>query len=139
MTRHVPEWVNREYGGHGQSWWEAVDQCRAILIAWAAGRQLSFYKELSEGVTAIPWPEGPHTHEGSQIGWLLGQVAATEWADGRPLLSAVCIGSETRRPSEGFFKLATELGELPSGASEARREGFWVAEVDRCFSEWNSP
>ena len=118
--------------------WDAVDQCREALIEWASRGALKTYKELSERVDAIPWPEGPHTHEGSQIGWLLGQVAAREWAEGRPLLSAVVVTAGTREPSHGFFELAVELGELQRGASAERRHEFWATEVGRCFARWAS-
>lgn len=135
-TRKLPDWVEREYGSYGSSWWDAVDQCREALTEWASANQLKTYTELSDRVDAIPWPEGAHTHEGSQIGWLLGQVAAREWAEGRPLLSAVVVGADTREPSHGFFDLAVELGELGRGVSAERKRDYWVAEVARCFKEW---
>jgi hypothetical protein len=136
MTRELPGWVNREYASYGASWWDAVDQCRKALVDWASRGQLATYTELSERVDAIPWPEGAHTHEGSQIGWLLGQVAANEWVEGRPLLSAVVVGADTREPSHGFFDLSVQLGEIPQGASPERKHEFWAGEVGRCFAEW---
>ena len=135
MKRPLPEWATREYGGYGTAWWEAIDQCRAILIGWARDGALKTYTELSDQISAIPWPEGAHTHEGSQIGWLLGQVAVAEWAEGRPLLSAIVISASTKRPSYGFYDLAMQLGEIPAGASSERQEEYWVVEVAKCFSE----
>lgn len=136
MGREAPEWVSREYGGHGSSWWEAVDQCRSALVDWASKGQLKTYTELAERVDAIPWPEGAHTHEGSQIGWLLGQVSTTEWLEGRPLISAIVVGADTREPSHGFYELAVQLGELKAGVSPERKHEYWAAEVGRCFAEW---
>lgn len=116
MVNHKkPEWVNREYGGYGSSWWEVVYQARAALMEWAREGQPKTYTELAERVDAVPWPEGAHTHEGSQIGWLLGQVSTTEWLEGRPLISAFVVGADTREPSHGFYELAVQLGELKAG------------------------
>lgn len=115
------------------------EQCRGALTEWASQNQLKTYTELSERVDAILWPEGAHTHEGSQVGWLLGQVAAREWVEGRPLLSAVVVGADTREPSHGFFELAIELGELHRGASAERKHEYWIAEVSRCFPSGSRP
>lgn len=137
MSRKPPLWVDKEYAGYGASWWDAVDQCRDVLVEWASHEDLGTYKQLSERVDAIPWPDGPHTHEGSQIGWLLGNVSAREWVEDRPLLSAVVVAADTRKPGRGFFDLAVELGELQRGASTDRKDDYWAAEVGRCFSHWS--
>ena len=137
LKRELPEWVNQEYGGHGSAWWEAFDQCRAILIEWARShKQVRTYKELTDRIDAIPWPDGPHTHEGSQVGWLLGQVSAREWVEGRPLLSALVIASETKTPGDGFYRLAVELKELAPNPSPDRKLEYWAAEVADCIAEW---
>jgi hypothetical protein len=46
------------------------------------------------------------------MGMLLGQVAAEEWTQGRPLLSAMAVQALEQVPSKGFFDFARDLGEL---------------------------
>jgi hypothetical protein len=76
--RILPPWATAQYGGYGVDWDEAVAQCRMVLYDWAAKKKTGFYSELVPYVTAIPWPEGAYTHDGSQMGHLLGRVVIDE-------------------------------------------------------------
>jgi hypothetical protein len=136
MNREVPEWATREYGGYGAPWWEAVNQCQGALVQWARLGKIETYTQLANRVTAIPWPEGAHTHQGSQIGRLRGTAAVEEWAAGRPLLSAIVVSADTQQPSYGFYDLAMQLGDLPRGASPERQERYWIEQVQGCFTEY---
>src|SRR6185436_5672240 len=90
----LPSWATTPYDGYSSEWDEAIAQCRNALYEWAAAKKTGSYTELVQLVTAIPWPEGPHTHRGRQIGRLLGQVSINELDthDDRPLISALVVG-----------------------------------------------
>ena len=127
----LPEWATTRYGGYGVEWDEAVSQCRNALYHWAPAGQPRSYTDLARLVTAIPWPEGPHTHYGQQLGRLLGQVAINELdiQEDRPLISALVSGKVDNQPAEGFWSLLNDLG-VPVG--HAQRDEFWVKELLRC-------
>jgi hypothetical protein len=74
-----------------------------------------------------------HTDEGSQVGFLLGQVSLEELShvDDRPIISALVIDKVNSMPSGGFWTLCTELG-LEVGKSDLDRLQFWSAEFDAC-------
>jgi hypothetical protein len=135
----VPQWVGKQYGQHGPSWDEAVRQCRAALLAWAASREAHTYSELVPLVLAIDWPDGPHTHEGQQMGYLLGQVSFDELdlVEDHPLLSALVISKEENMPSGGFWSFLAELG-VSVGPSPDQRMVFWLKELNRCFDFYGS-
>ena len=101
-------------------------------IRVGCGGKARSYTELVQSVTAIPWPEGPHTHHGQQLGRLLGQVAISELdtQEDRPLISALVIGKADNQPAEGFWKLLDDLG-VRSG--RASRDEYWVKELRRCY------
>jgi hypothetical protein len=129
----LPKWATHSYGSDEIAWDEALRQCRDILYGWAAAGEPHPYTELSDLVTAIPWPQGPHTHEGQQIGYLLGQVSVAELDvdDDRPLLSAMVYGKETNGPTGGFWTLLDELG-VKVPASGTARTDYWLREVAEC-------
>lgn len=118
------------YRGDESVWEDAKRQCRSVLYGWAvAGEYHHTYSELVDRVTAIEWPQGPHTDEGSQVGFLLGQVSLEELSqvEDRPLISALVIGKEENMPSSGFWALCTELGIRVSD-----RQMFWLNEAKAC-------
>lgn len=67
------------------------------------------------------------------LGRLLDEVNRSEHAAGRPLLSAVVVGTARNAPGSGFFTLAREL-ELHSGSDD---DGFWLAELNRVYDYWS--
>ena len=133
----LPRWATTQYGGYGVDWDRAVHQCRALLYRWAAAKEPHQYGELSATVDAIPWPEGPHTHDGQQIGMLLGKVSIDELSEDedRPVISALVYGKDEGMPSYGFWNFLAELG-VSVGTSEAHRLKFWKRELDRCFASY---
>jgi hypothetical protein len=135
----LPKWATHPYGGDDLAWQEAVRQCRQALLTWAREGQPHYYSELVPLVSAIPWPEGAHTHEGQQLGYLLGQVSLEELDpdEDRPLLSAMVIGRETNMPSGGFWALLQELG-VKVGPSWEQRQEFWLRELRRCAETYST-
>lgn len=135
----LPRWATMPYGSDELGWREAVNECSSVLHEWAAANRYGYYGDLIRFVPAIAWPEGPHTHEGSQIGHLLGQVAMAEldiWED-RPLISALVVAKEDNMPSFGFWSLLAELN-IHVGGSQMQRLAFWVEEVKRCFATYGN-
>ena len=68
----------------------------------------------------------------SQIGQLLGIISANECNQGRPMLSAICVG-KNGRPGEGFLPYAKDLGYFKDGEDQ---ETFWKSECDKVYEEW---
>jgi len=133
----LPRWATTQYGGYGVDWDIAVTQCRQILYQWAAIKEPHQYGELSAAVSAIPWPEGPHTHDGQQIGVLLGKVSIDELSvdEDRPVISALVYGKDEGMPSYGFWNFLTDLG-ISVGPTEDQRLTFWQRELARCFETY---
>lgn len=131
-----PRWYGKGYGNYPTaSWDEAVEQCRTVLVEWARNGHADTYGKLVEKVDAIPWPEGPWTHKGSQVGTLLGYVAVEEWLSDRPLLSALVYGKEGSQPGPGYFTIVKELG-LSTGDSQTQKDAQWHAEMKKCWDHW---
>ena len=136
MSSHKkpPKWYGQGYGDLA-GWDRAVNQCRALLVERARLGITATYSEVAQTADAIPWPEGAHTHEGRQIGYLLGEVSVGEWLQDRPLLSAIVVYADRPVPGEGFHNLAEELGFLPVRNKETE-EVFWGQEREKCFRCW---
>ena len=75
-------------------------------------------------------------HFGSPLGLLLDDVNRIEFAQGRPLLSAVVILKGGNMPGRGFFDCARELRRY-SGKGELDDLGFWVEELRRVHDYWS--
>ena len=69
---------------------------------------------------------------GSQLGELLGLISANEKKQGRPMLSAICVGTNGK-PGEGFLHYAKDLGYLKDGDED---QTFWENECQRIYKEW---
>jgi hypothetical protein len=123
-----PAWADRQYRGYGSDWDRAVSQCREVLLSWARANRPGTYTELTQMVTAIPWPEGAFTHEGSQMGHLLGQVSLDELDadEDRPVMSALVYGTDENMPSYGSWSFLAELG-AQRGAQEPHCRTRYVA------------
>lgn len=140
LPRPLPRWANTIYGDDENGWEEAKAQCARTLHAWSADRSLGSYTDLVRHVTAIDWPDGPHTHEGTQMGYLLGQVSLAELdavAD-RPLISALVVAMDSGRPSHGFWAFCRDVGLADAVSTPDRREEFWLTEVQRCWAVYGA-
>ena len=140
LPQPLPTWAGTDYLGDTMAWAGAKRQCRMTLCEWARSGDPHTYTELTQRVTAITWPEGAHTHEGGQLGFLLGQVSLEELdpEEDRPLLSAMVIDKMDNMPSGGFWALCEEL-EIPVGKSRDARERFWLTEVAACHATYGAP
>jgi hypothetical protein len=138
--KRPPEWFGKPYASYdANSWDEALRQCRSVLVRWAGANQTGTYSDLIKEITAIPWPEGAYTHQGSQVGKVLGEVSIAEWLENRPLLSAVAVHVDDGIPGKGFFDMCKDLGVLMSDSEEERLR-VWLREFqDCCMYAWPDP
>lgn len=67
---------------------------------------------------------------------VLDEISRNEASEGRPLLSAVVVNSDTRSPGDGFYRLASELGRAASADPDLE---FWVAELKAAYEYWGRP
>lgn len=74
------------------------------------------------------------SYMGHETGVMLDEINEDELANGRPLLTAVCVGA-TGMPGSGFFKLAHKVGRY-AGHSPADQESFWEAERAAVYEAW---
>jgi len=66
---------------------------------------------------------------------LAGLIAQNEVENGRPMLGAIVVNSATRRPGNGFYRLAAELGRF-TGKTEEEKLAFWKAEKQTVYDTW---
>ena len=64
----------------------------------------------------------------------LREVSVAEHGAGRPLLSAVVVLAERKRPGAGFFDCARTVGALMNETDE----DFYAAELSRVYRQWST-
>jgi hypothetical protein len=99
-----------------------------ILINAAQHQGFATYQEIAQ---AIGLPTSG-SYMGSQVGGLLGAISANEMKQGRPMLSAIAIGTNSK-PGHGFIPWAKELRYLKEGDDE---QVFWENECRKIYEEW---
>ena len=140
QPRPLPRWSGTIYGGDEDAWEEAKAQCRRTLRVWAVRRYYGTYSDLVREVTTIHWSDGPLTHAGNQVAYLLGQLALEELdpKDDRPVISALVVEKERGRPAGGFWNLRRDLGLADAISTDGRRERFWLDEIQRCWKVYGA-
>jgi hypothetical protein len=104
---------------------EAVSQ-----IVWHTGGNLIEYADLMDSVGL----SSRNPHDRRLIGAALDSLSTDSLSDEGFLISALVVLKATKRPSEGFFKLAREKG-LLDGSDE---EADWQAQM-RLIRRWFDP
>lgn len=111
-----------------------LDQSKEYFIAYSklinAARHQGFttYQEIAQA-TGLPTAG---SYMGAQIGELLGIISANEKKQGRPMLSAIAVGT-SGKPGSGFYSWAKELGFFKEGDDE---QIFWENECKKIYDEW---
>ena len=100
----------------------------SILINAAQHQGFTTYQEIAQ---AIGLPTAG-SYMGSQIGEILGAISANEKMRGRPMLSAIAIGT-SGKPGGGFIPWAKELGFFIEADDE---KDFWEKECEKVYEEW---
>lgn len=109
------------------------ERVRQILIDVATQKTTITYTDLLRKA-GIDW-DMSNPYYRSELGHLLGAISAFEHQNGRPLLSSVAVIKGSNLPSEGFYKLAGELG---IGDWRKLKSEFWgVKEMQRTFDFWS--
>ncbi len=106
-------------------------QVLAELVRAAQYRGLTTYQDLAV-IMGLPMQGN---HMGREVSRILGEIDEDEVATGRPMLSAVVVGV-SGKPGPGSLELATHLGRVAQGQSEA---DFWAAERDAAYAAWKRP
>ena len=99
-----------------------------ILINAAQHHGFATYQEIAQ---AIGLPTAGN-YLGKKIGEILGTISANEKEQGRPMLSAIAIGTNGKTGA-GFIPWAKQLGYLKEGEDE---EAFWHKECEKVYEEW---
>ncbi|MCK4369315.1 MAG: hypothetical protein KAV68_06650 [Dehalococcoidales bacterium] len=106
---------------------------REKLIEKAKVRELIEYGYFINGDYGVARGQGAPW----QIGTVLGEICASEYREGRPLLSAICVLATTRMPSSGFWDWDVEfIPEFVRNGTEAQRREFWEPVRDEVFDYW---
>ena len=100
------------------------------LIVAARHRGTVIYQEIAE-IMGLPLTG---SYMGAEVGWVLGEISEDEHRQGRPMLSAIAVGS-SGLPGSGFYGLARELGKLEDDTNEGERH-FWVEEKAAVYDTW---
>ena len=74
----------------------------------------------------------PGNHMSREVGQVLGEISRNEVEYGRPMLSAIVIGTNGV-PGEGFQNFASELGRW-NGQGDWKV--FWHSEMEEVYKVW---
>ncbi len=121
--------MSTEYGYSADSWEDAKEEMRQILIARAKEGQTISYSELVNAVQAI------HLEPDSQIlANMLGEISTEEDAAGHGMLTVIVVHKTgDMQPGPGFFGLAEALGRNTSDI-----EKCWIEEFNRVLDHWSN-
>ncbi len=100
----------------------------SFLINAAQHQGFTTYQEIAQ---AIGLPTAG-SYLSSQIGEILGIISANEKKQGRPMLSAIAVGT-SGKPGGGFIPWAKDLGFFREGDDE---QSFWADECKKVYKEW---
>ena len=100
------------------------------LIRAAQHHGIVTYQELAD-LVGLPLQGN---YMGKELGHYTGEISREESEHGRPMLSAIVVGS-SGKPGGGFFGLAKELGKLTSD-DPAEQNAFWEAEKRAVYETW---
>ena len=71
----------------------------------------------------------------AQIGSLLKEICEHEVSRHWPMLSAIVVRKNSKRPGPGFYKLARELGKLQS-EEPSNEQNFLKSEQEQVYKNW---
>lgn len=120
--------LTAKFGKTPEQWSHNVAIVTGALRAIAASRATVTYKVLAD----LIGEDVSYRHE---LAHLLGEVASTEHAAGRPLLSAVVVSKSDKKPGVGFAGIARDLG---LSIDEGQEVQFWINQLFSCWGHWGS-
>ena len=111
---------------------EAFFPVREALIEAARDHRLLTYPD----VAAIMGLPRTGYDMGRKVGAMADAINRFERDAGRPMLSALLVQTQSRRPGEGFYACAIQFGRATGFADNASKRAFWEAERDKVYAEW---
>jgi hypothetical protein len=121
------------YGRDETIWSQLTEAGLAFLIERVRLRKTTTYTELNatlERRTGLPGFDFTHADERAAMGHLLYLIVMRHWPETHLMLSALVLYLNSNDPGTGFYSLAQDLEMLPTKASVAKKEEFWVAQVE---------
>lgn len=100
------------------------------LITAARYRGTITYQEIAQ-LMGLPLSGN---YMGLEVGHILGEISEDESLQGRPMLSAVAVGT-SGEPGEGFYILACELNKLNDDSAKGKKR-FWKSEKMEVYKTW---
>lgn len=94
----------------------------------ARDKQLVTYREIAP----LLGIDVGNEYWGVRVGNVLDEVNRNEFAENRPLLSAIVVLADTRQPGAGYYGCARELRRYRGSDFEE-----WVMEVGRVHDYWS--
>ena len=107
-------------------------EIRNMLIKAAQQRKVVYYSEVGEAVNLSMG----NPHQRAELGRILSEISSEEHDNGRPLLAAIVVHKDNKKPGEGFFKLARNIGKQKP---DEDNDTFCKIEKERVFDEWAVP
>ncbi len=89
---------------------------------------------MAKDIELVFSPEEFEIDKRNKLGNLLGIVSRFEHENRRPMLSAIVIAKDTKRPGNGFFELARELKVL----KKEDNESFWINQYKALRKYWKN-
>ena len=112
---------------------EEQRRTREILIKYASKGHFITYGDLIKEARLNLDMSSPYDR--GLLGKILGAISDYEHSDGRPLLSSVAV-SKDKHHSDGFYKLAEELGY--GKWEQLKTEYLAMTEMSKTFDYWKS-
>lgn len=103
----------------------------SALINAAQSRTTIGYQDVA-AIMGLPLTGN---HMARETGQMLGEISQNEYAQSRPMLSALVVRADGSL-GPGFFNLARELGKLSVETKEGER-GFWENERNAVYKTWS--
>ena len=105
------------------------------LVRIARKKDLTFYSRVAPLVGLTMDSE----EDRDEIARLLGEIAKYEYQENRPMLTSLVIHKgNDNNPGEGFFAIATELGEFSGSRDQLERVTFWSNQVTDVHNHWSN-
>ena len=128
-----------------EEWKEKVEGTHSHLIDRAKETPYDHititYGELGEKIGLYPLSEWFHL----KIGWIVGACSEYEYQQGRLLISALVVNSETGQPGKGFWGLpgipihlrkVTKIEDITPYSLDEERDRFWVEQLKLIDEYW---
>lgn len=127
------------YGRTELEWEALMAAAEDYLISVAEDRKMSNYGDLNAELVRVtgqrPFDFGQES-ERAAVGRLLGEISRRSHAEHGIMLSALVTHRNSTNEGAGFYKLAAELGEMPSKPSADQKLMAMVEQVGKVHAHY---